>query len=229
MKTYFNDENLIDSDKYYHLNGKASYMLFETISAVYPFVKFEGEIRAINDYCVFILDQLKNRLVEIAKDSNYVLEFTSCKKIARDSIMYFEEVLDYPTPLLTWEILSADINKYTMLLLWLSYLESSLDEIARWFCDVKNISFGHKNKKVTGVIHCLEKISLCCGCNLVKELSKEIIYYNEIRKIRNQFVHREWEQVSDRDQQFQLDKVVNLVSTIIAATERRAYHAEIIS
>ena len=227
-KIYFNDENLIYSHQRYQLLEKSTYCLFETISGIYPFVKFEAEIAAINDYCCFLLWHLKQKLIDIARQRKLGITFVDNMKDVWDPILYFEDVLDYPHSLLTWKNISADINKCTMLLLWLSYLESSLDEIAHWFCEKLKVPFGVKKKGITYVEHCLERIGSCCHNDLIARHTLEIDYYHKIRKIRNQFVHVEWEQITNRYEQFRLDGVINMISIIIQSIEETACRSGVI-
>ena len=61
MKVYFDKEGLIESLEFYRDNN-ARYFLFFSVSSVYPFVKYEEELAEINDYCLFVLCQLENKL-----------------------------------------------------------------------------------------------------------------------------------------------------------------------
>ena len=64
MKIYFNDENLINS---HQSDREKKYLLFRSRSGVFPFVKYEEDLSALNDYCCLILGSLKQKSAEVAK------------------------------------------------------------------------------------------------------------------------------------------------------------------
>lgn len=137
MKIYFDTEGLIESNRLYFEEEEAPYSLFSSVSSVYPFVKYEEELAEINDYCCFILCQLENKLKELIKDYDVPFELVKSyqreKQTKKDLNDIFDSAYMFST-VNTWKKLSCDINKCTLLLLILSYLESSLNEIAKWFC-----------------------------------------------------------------------------------------------
>lgn len=231
MEVYFDKEGLYESPEIYK-DKQIPYLLFSSISTVYPFVKFEEELAEINDYCLFILCQIENKLKTIIKDSDG--RFNLVKGYKREKEHTAEEIEDLfdPaymfSPVIIWEKLSRDINKCTLLLLILSYLESSLNEIAKWFCEESSIILGRKGRGNNEISFYLEKIGECCNCNLIKVLENELVYLNEIRKIRNQFVHREWDQVEEHYDKFCLSDVFNVVSIIFTEIEKAACNKGII-
>lgn len=207
-------------EKYKHYSDEnMHYTLYESISIVYPFVKFEEQIARINDYCCLIINSLEK---EIEKDKPLNNHKTSNYS---DELGFLDDDLFYLKRISPWEVMLKDINKCTMLLLLLSYLESSLNEIANWFCEMKKISFKNNNTNVT---YSLDKIGQCCGVDLKKELKDELKTYNKVRKIRNEFVHKEWDQLTDRYKQFELSEIFNMVSLIIAKIEKKACEAHIV-
>ncbi|MCM1468705.1 MAG: hypothetical protein NC086_11205 [Alistipes sp.] len=120
-------------------------------------------------------------------------------------------------------------NKGTLLILILSYLESSLGEIAKWFCEERSAVLGQKEKGSSTVSFYLGKIGQCCHCDLGKILDKELAYFNKVRKIRNQFVHGAWErQQMDFYDKFRLCDVLNMVSKFFTEIEKAACAAGII-
>lgn len=224
MKIYFDTEGLIESHELYE-NEQATYSLFSSISSVYPFVKYEEELAEINDYCCFILWQLENKLKELIKDSDVPFELVKGSQREKHTPKDLKDIFDPAymfSPVITWEKLSRDINKCTLLLLILSYLESSLNEIAKWFCEERSISLGQKEKGSSAVAFYLKKIGQCCQCDLVKTLENELKYLNKVRKIRNQFVHSEWEQVEEHYDKFRLCDVLNIASKFFTEIEKAA-------
>lgn len=225
MRVYFDKEGLIESREFY-TDKKIPYSLFSSISSVYPFVKFENELANINDYCFFILLQLEDKLKTLINDSDVPFELINGYRQEKEySAEEIEDMFDPAymfTPVITWEKLSHDINKCTLLMLILSYLETSLNEIAKWFCEERAIPLGRKEKGSNEITFYLEKISQCCDCNLIKVLEDEMVYLNMVRKIRNQFVHKAWDQVEERYNKFRLCDVINVTSVFFTEIEKAA-------
>ncbi len=231
MKIYFDTEGLIESNRLYFEEEEAPYSLFSSVSSVYPFVKYEEELAEINDYCCFILCQLENKLKELIKDSDVPFELVKSYQREKQTKKDLNDIFDPAymfSPVTTWEKLSRDINKCTLLLLILSYLESSLNEIAKWFCEERLISLGQKEKGISAVAFYLKKIGECCQCDLIKTLENELKYLNMVRKIRNQFVHSEWEQMDGHYDKFRLCDVFNAASKFLTEIENAACNAGII-
>ncbi len=231
MKIYFDTEGLIESNRLYFEEEEAPYSLFSSVSSVYPFVKYEEELAEINDYCCFILCQLENKLKELIKDSDVPFELVKSYQREKQTKKDLNDIFDPAymfSPVTTWEKLSRDINKCTLLLLILSYLESSLNEIAKWFCEERLISLGQKEKGISAVAFYLKKIGECCQCDLIKTLENELKYLDKVRKIRNQFVHSEWEQMDGHYDKFRLCDVFNAASKFLTEIENAACNAGII-
>ena len=231
MKIYFDTEGLIESNRLYFEEEEAPYSLFSSVSSVYPFVKYEEELAEINDYCCFILCQLENKLKELIKDSDVPFELVKSYQREKQTKKDLNDIFDPAymfSPVTTWEKLSRDINKCTLLLLILSYLESSLNEIAKWFCGECSIPLGQKDKGSSAVAFYLKKIGECCQCDLIKTLENELKYLNMVRKIRNQFVHSEWEQMDGHYDKFRLCDVFNAASKFLTEIENAACNAGII-
>lgn len=189
-------------------------------------VKADLELAEINDYCYFILCQLEEKLKALIRESKAPYELVKGYQRQQE---YTEEEIDMIfdpaysfSHLLTWEKLSRDINKCTLLLLLLSYLESSLNEIAKWFCEEKSIALGRKEKGSNEIKFYLDKIEQCCHYDLVKKLENELSYLDIVRKIRNQFVHREWDQVEEHYEKFYLCDVFCAISKCFTEIERAA-------
>lgn len=225
MNVYFDREGLVDSREFYE-DKELPYALFSSISSVYPFVKFEEELAEINDYCLFILCRLEERLKTLIEDSNIPFKLIEGYRRAEAYTAEEAEELFDPaymfSPVITWEKLSRDINKCTLLLLVLSYLESSLNEIAKWFCEERSVPLGRKERGDDEITFYLRKIGQCCACDLTGTLEDELAYVRKVRKIRNQFVHREWEQVDKHYDKFRLCDVFRAVSVIFAEIEKAA-------
>ncbi len=231
MKIYFDTEGLIESNRLYFEEEEAPYSLFSSVSSVYPFVKYEEELAEINDYCCFILCQLENKLKELIKDSDVPFELVKSYQREKQTKKDLNDIFDpaYMFSMVnTWEKLSRDINKCTLLLLILSYLESSLNEIAKWFCGECSIPLRQKDKGSSAVAFYLKKIGECCRCDLIKALENELKYLDKVRKIRNQFVHSEWEQMDGHYDKFRLCDVFNAASKFLTEIENAACNAGII-
>lgn len=107
-------------------------------------------------------------------------------------------------------------------------MESSLNEIAKWFCEECSITQGQKGKGSSVVAFYLEKIGQCCNCDFVKILDKELEYFNKVRKIRNQFVHSEWQMEEEYYDKFRLCDVLNIASKFFTEIEKAACNKGII-
>ncbi len=231
MNVYFDREGLVDSREFYE-DKELPYALFSSISCVYPFVKFEEELAEINDYCLFLLCQLEEKIETLIRDSDVPFKLIRGYRRKEEAAAEDMEELFAPaymfSPVVTWEKLSHDINKCTLLLLVLSYLESSLNEIAKWFCEERAVPLGRKERGDDEITFYLGRIGQCCECSLVKTLEDELAYIREVRKIRNQFVHRAWNQVEKHYDKFRLCDVFRAVSVIFAETEKAACGAGLI-
>lgn len=231
MNIYFDREGLVDSREFYE-EKELPYTLFASISSVYPFVKFEEELVEINDYCLFLLRCLEEKLKILIEDSkapfHLVEGYRRAEERAGETMDELFDTAHMFSPVKTWEKLSHDINKCTLLLLILSYLESSLNEIAKWFCEERLVPLGRKERGDDEITFYIRKIGQCCACDLAGTLKKELAYVREVRKIRNQFVHREWNQVGRHYDKFRLCDVFCAVSVIFAETEKAACDAGII-
>lgn len=202
-------ERLVQSNSAEHYEGTAGYWLFLTESGIFPFVKWEEQLAKINDYCCYLLSCLEAKVKEFAPFD-----------ISKD---------DWDAPatweyhqLLTWEFLYRDINKCTLLSLLLVFLESSLSEIANWFSDKAGLTSAWKKVRNPKVSDYLLQIGTCCKADLLQDLAEELSYYDTVRKIRNQFVHNEWEQCTDRYKKFVLAEVIDMISHVLAKVENVA-------
>lgn len=216
-------EQLAESDSYEHYDGTAGYLLYTTKSSIYPFVKYEEQLAEINDYCIYLLNCLKEKVRE---------EESAARNVDNRHFQEFwaeQEAWDYQYgKFLSWEFLYQDINKCTMLLLLLAFFESTLNEIARWFSDIAGISSDWKKVRNPKVSDYIQQIGKCCNVDLQYEMKDELAYYDSIRKIRNQFIHNEWEQITDRYKMFVLADVINMISRIIEKIEQNAMSSGLI-
>ena len=194
-------ERLAESDSIEHYEGTAGYLLFTTKSAIFPFVKFEEQLSAINDYCLYLLTCLKAKVKEFEP---------------------FEIEKDNWNAPKSWEFLYQDINKCTLLSLLLAFFESTLNEITNWFSDEAGKTAEWKKVRNPKVSDYITQIGKCCEADLQCELADELVYYDSIRRIRNQFVHNEWDQLTDRYKKFVLADVIHMISHVIMKIEQRA-------
>lgn len=66
---------------------------------------------------------------------------------------------------------------------------------------------------------CIMAIDDCFNGKLFGKIKNEIEYINFVKKIRNDFVHNEWQQVKNNDQNFSLSKVISTISKILSEIE----------
>ncbi len=207
-------ERLKESHSCEHYAGNAGYLLFVTESGVFPFVKYEEQLAKINDYCLYLLICLKEKV-------------DTFEPFDIDEHDWAGPVSWEHSQFLSWSFLYEEINKYTLLLLLLAFFESVLSEIANWFSDITGNSQWKKvrNPKVSDYIR---QIGMCCRADLQDSLADELAYYDSIRKIRNQFVHHTWEQMTDQHEKFALADVINMISRVIAGIEQSALAVDLI-
>jgi len=216
-------ERLYESDSFEHYEGTAGYLLFTTGSAIFPFIKYEEQLAEINDYCVYLLKALKEKVAETKAtvqriDDNYA-----------QGVQSDQEVFDYHFDrFLSWKYLYQDINKCVMLLLLLAFFESTLNEIAGWFSSIADCSSEWKKVRNPKVSEYLSQIGKCCNGDLQNELADELAYYDIIRKTRNQFIHKEWDQTTDRYEKFVLADVIDMISRVIMKVEQSALSSRLI-
>lgn len=89
-------------------------------------------------------------------------------------------------------------------------------------------SFGKETERNQRNCVLYSKIGECCQCDLTETLQKELLYLGRVRKIRNRFVHKAWEQEEEQYDQFYLCDVFRVVSMIFTQIERAACHKGII-
>ncbi len=208
-------EGLTESDSEEHYEGRSRYLLFTTESGIFPFVKYEEQLAELNDYCVYLLTCLENKLQEFEP-------------------AHFQQD-DWDAPIswaqrkhLSWRFLYEDINKCTMLLLLLAFFESTLSEIAHWFSEITRQTARLKKIRNPKVSDYLTEIGACCGTHVNQALTKELAYYDEIRKIRNDFVHHEWDQLTDRYEKFRLADVIHMISQVLSQIEHSALSSQLL-
>lgn len=63
---------------------------------------------------------------------------------------------------------------------------------------------------------------------MVKTLENELTYLDMVRKIRNQFVHREWDQVEKHYDKFNLCDVFHVISQCFSEIKKAACREGII-
>lgn len=208
-------ERLVESDSIEHYEEAAGYLLFTTESTIFPFVKFEEQLFEINDYCLYLLTCLKAKVTEFEP-----FDIDKDDWAAPESWEYHK--------LLSWRFLYRDINKCTLLSLLLAFFESTLNEITGWFSDEAGCSSAWRKVRNPKVSDYIFQIGKCCNVDLQHEVADELVYYDSDRKIRNQFVHNEWDQIADRYEKFVLGDVINMISRVIMKIEQSALSSGLI-
>lgn len=199
--------NVIENDK------KLPYMLFDTISGVFPMERYKEDLRHINDYIFYNNENLTNILkkkeesIQEAKNTDVYGEYRGEAIMARES----EKI--------AWEFIIKETNKCNNIVLFLSFLEGVLKEILEWFAEEKKYTIKNKKRSEYKIIYYLREISSCCNYDLIEKLKKELKIINDARTIRNIFVH-EWDAYYNRENNVLLDekleefRIVNLIDTI---------------
>lgn len=221
---YFDEEKLEYFADDVFRRGNPPYYIFISKSGVYPFVKYEEHCINLNDYSCFVMAGLKNKLQGLAKfkidGTDVTLREEKIKFTAdKDKFLNSIKKQDYCWDLLDWEFLTNTVSKCNLLMLWLAFLETGLYELSSWFCEIKNVNMpkvkGNKVKSYLGIL------SQCLSVDVLAELKEEIKLYDEIKIIRNKFVHNVWE-FSEKRQEFNLVAVIEMVSKIFKVIEDKA-------
>ncbi|MFD1416146.1 hypothetical protein [Oceanobacillus jeddahense] len=200
------DKLFSSSDIYFTLNETTQKLeshldyedyLYRSISEKTPFIIYEEELKRLNDYLVFLLEnsiQQKQEEIDwsniIVPDGNFISDGEI--ELAKDEVR------------LKW---SFNINQTlfsTGITMLLSFLESCLSEIAQWqdpLLDIKKI----KGNKMEKYFHSLNR-----SLNTQLVLPKQI---QESRKIRNKFIHNQLQsnEVHKKELRYTIDAVVNLL------------------
>ena len=203
-------DKLVETNSFFFNDGnEPSYNLFFSKTNVYPIVKYEKQLQQINDYCYMTMKSFEYKIDELGHFASNL----------SDMQYEFEEFT-----IGSWKDLSDDISRCTLLMLLLSYLESSLHEIAKWFCDKKSVIF-IEHSKTNNIKHFLEIIGRCCGNDIIVALPYEMNILNGAISVRNKFVHKPWDSQFNRDKMFDLCKIINTLAEIFATVETRAIAA----
>lgn len=206
-------EGLWESNSAAHDEGRAGYCLYLCRSGIFPLVKYEEQLAQINDYCLYLLTCLEEKVASLApaKEEGWFAPITW------QGHSYFG-----------WRAMHEEVNKGTMLLLLLAFLETSLQELTEWFSGLAGWPAERKNVRNSKVSNQLHQLGQCCGRDLREELAAELTYYDKVRRIRNRFVHSQWDQMGDWPQQFSLAEVIDMISRILTGVEDAGLSAGLI-
>ena len=127
----------------------------------------------------------------------------------------------------SWKDLADDIGRCTLLLLLLSFLETSLHEIAIWFCDEKGIEV-KKHSRINNIVHYLQLIGECCNCDIISALESEMDILKMAINVRNKFVHKPWDTQFNRSKMFKLSEIINSLAKVFQTIEIQAISAGIL-
>lgn len=204
-KFYFSEDDNIVLDKNWKVienYKKHPYMLFYSLTNVFPMIKYEEELGHINDYIYHnnknfnkILEEMNNKVDE-AKNASPRGEY------------YGENIMFREADQATWEWLVEKVNKCSNIVLFLSFLEGALKEIYDWFSEEKNYKGCNKKREMSDIQYYIEEIGKCCNYDLYNNLEEELETIVTAKRIRNIFVH-EWDAYYNKKSNIILDKELN--------------------
>ncbi len=207
-------EGLWESASAAHDEGRAGYRLYLCRSGIFPLVKYEEQLAQINDYCLYLLTCLEEKVTSLAP--------------AEKDRGWFAPVTWQVHCYYGWLSMYQEVNKGTMLLLLLAFLETSLQELTEWFSDLAGRLAQWKKVHNPKVSDQLQQLGRCCGRDLREELAAELACYNKVRRIRNRFVHSQWDRMGDWPRQFSLAEVIDMISRILTRVEEAGLSAGLI-
>lgn len=185
---YFSEDDEVLLDKEWEVienYKKLPYMLFYSLTAIFPMVKYEEELKKINDYVYYNQINL-NRILEGTKSKE-----EKAKNTDVHTGYYGETLIVCQEDELTWEWLIETVNKCNNIVLFLSFIEGALKEIYDWFSQNTNID--QKKAREKGYIeYYIKEIGNCYNEDIYSKLKTELKTIRKAKKVRNIFVH-EWD------------------------------------
>lgn len=215
-KFYFSkdDEVLLDEDwRIIENYKKLPYILFHSLTNIFPMVKYEEELEHVNDYIYHNQINLNNIL------NNMKFKVNEAKKADITTEYYGENIMFREADEATWEWLIDTITKCNNIVLLLSFIEGALKEIYDWFSEEKKYIGRIKKRGTSNIDYYIKEIGSCCNYDLYLKLEEELQIIRIAKKIRNIFVH-EWDAYYNEKNRVILDntlknfKIINLIDSI---------------
>lgn len=217
------DEVLLDEDYKVVENYKElPYMLFYSLTSVFPMAKYEEELKEINDYIYHnqinlnrILGDMKSKKEE-AKNSDRHAEYYG-------EILMFSEAEEA-----TWEWLIETVNKCNNIVLFLSFIEGALKEICNWFSERTKYTTKNKAREISNIEYYVMEIGNCCNYDIYSKLKTELEIIRIAKKVRNIFVH-EWDAYYNEKNRVFFDNTLETlkITELIDAISKILYFCEI--
>lgn len=230
---YFSEEDEVLLDKEWKIikNYKTlPYMLFHSLTNIFPMIKYEEELEHINDYVYHNQKNLNN----ILTDKKYKTE--EAKNSDIDSEYYGETIMFSEEDEATWEWLIETINKCNNIVLFLSFIEGALKEIYDWFSERKKYKGRNKPRGTSNIEYYIKEIGKCCNYDLHCKLYRELEIIKIAKRIRNVFVH-EWDAYYNEKNRiifdntlknFKIIKLIDSISKILYFCEYAGVKGEIL-
>ncbi|MDR0294277.1 MAG: hypothetical protein LBH95_09025 [Oscillospiraceae bacterium] len=186
------------------------YNLFAS-QGIYPFVKYEKELGLINEYCFTITKTFSKQL----EDAEQKLKIQKIEKIEpfAEGYGYFTSY-EYEESLqgILWDRqwLFEIVTAAQLVMLLSSFFETKAREIYEWFIKDKIIEIGAFDKKTAKIDMYLKSLQTK-NCHLDK-LDDIISFFRQVRKVRNLFVHEQWDDLTRHLSEIKLCEIIGRIS-----------------
>lgn len=216
------DEVLLDKDwKVVENYKKLPYMLFYSLTGIFPMVKYEEELKNINDYVYHnqinlnsILENLQSK-TEQAKNEDTYTEY------------YDEIIMASESNETNWRWIIKTVNKCNTIVLFLSFIEGALKEICNWFSEHTQYTIQDKARKISNIEYYIKQISNCCNYDILSNIKSELGIVRTSARVRNIFVH-EWDAYYNEKNRIFFDNTLKTlkVTKLIDAISQILYFCE---
>lgn len=209
------DEVLFDEDLNVIENYKKfPYMLFHSLTIIFPMVKYEEELKHINDYVYYnkinlncILNEMKSK--------------TESARLRGEKIIFRE------SDEITWKWLIETVDKCNNIVLFLSFIEGALKEICNWFAELINYTPQDKLRGLSNIEYYISEIGNCCNYNISPNIKTELEIIRTAKKVRNIFVH-EWDAYYNKQNRILFNNILETfkITDLIDSISKILYFCE---
>lgn len=203
--------------------------LFKTNSGIVEYVVIQEEFQNLFDYCLLIQEKTLEKLKSIKKESEKYQKEPN-KTYEFDGIIFNNQDLmqgltDFEIP--NWEDILGFTVPMNQILLISILLEKSLKSLCSEYCPNNNsdlyggykVSIRKKKQKstISSYIKYLEE-----SCEIKISIDRTLDYLDQnLRKIRNSFVHGDWESVNEYAEKIDINKVFISTSVLFQEIESK--------
>lgn len=195
--------------------------LFRSSSGSIEFIIIEDEMEKLNDYCVVstgavqvILDKYQTQ-AKLYSSGKEKLVHQEIGDVTSEALMGLEDV-EIPK----WEHMHSFLAHATCLLLLHVFVEKSLKSL----CSVYAPNNSHSARQIKGlsmVDSYIKYLKETCSINVI-EPEDSIFLRENIRKIRNDFAHGDWDNVEETTKKVSLRHSFETITMLLESIEDEA-------